>query len=264
MSAYQLVSAERARSLLTYNPETGEFSWIKTGAIAGTRNNHGYIRIQVQGRRITAHRLAWFFMTGAWPDGEIAHINGIRDDNRWANLRGSRAEDAPLLSIEEARRLFSYDPETGKIHRRLAMSKYPAGSECGNHQDDYLYVAYKGRLMLGHRLAWALHYGEWPASPLDHINMDRMDNRIENLRLASVAENNRNRATDPRNSFGLKGVIFDKRARKYSAKITADKVTHSLGRFDSPDEAAHAYNCAAIRLHGEFARLNPIGEDRAQ
>lgn len=251
-------------SVLNYQPESGAFFWMKSGARAGSKNNHGYVRIEFQRRRLAASRLAWFYMTGTWPDGEIEHINGVRDDNKWSNLREKRSIDAPALSADEVRRLFSYDPTTGKIYRRVAMSKHPAGSECGNYQDDYIYVAYKRRLMLAHRLAWALHYGEWPEGLLDHINTNRMDNRISNLRLATIAANNRNRAPDSRSTTGIKGVMFDKKAGKYVAKITMEKRTFDLGRFDDPNAAAIAYNNAARQLHGEFAWLNPIGENDAR
>lgn len=167
--------------------------------------------------------------------------------------------NSPPMSIDAAHRLFSYDASTGLFNRRVAMSKYPAGSPCGTHRHDYMYVRYQGKMILAHRLAWAMHHGEWPTVPLDHINMDRMDNRIENLRLSSVTENNRNRGADKRNALGIKGVAFDRRSGRYVAKISADRVTHHLGHFQTRDEAAHAYNKAALRLHGEFARLNPIG-----
>jgi len=85
----------RLKALLSYGPETGVFTWfiapngrIRVGMAAGNLNPNGYVHIKVDGILYKAHRLAWLYMTGAWPTEEqIDHINGVRSDNRWANLR---------------------------------------------------------------------------------------------------------------------------------------------------------------------------------
>lgn len=80
------------REMLSYDPETGVFVWTKSpnsyknGDVAGSLDSYGYRRISIFGRFYKAHRLAWFYVHGAWPI-EIDHINGIRDDNRLSNLR---------------------------------------------------------------------------------------------------------------------------------------------------------------------------------
>lgn len=85
--------------LLSYNPSTGRFRWktrtsnrIRVGDVAGA-NNKGYIQIPVNGFMHRAHRLAWLYVYGDWPEDEIDHINGIRDDNRIHNLRSVSAAD---------------------------------------------------------------------------------------------------------------------------------------------------------------------------
>ena len=83
------------KDILDYDPETGEFIWLVRrgnqntfpGKIAGFVRSDRYRRICTNGKRYLAHRLAWFYMTGEWPESEIDHINGVRDDNRWENLR---------------------------------------------------------------------------------------------------------------------------------------------------------------------------------
>lgn len=95
MDAKYKLTAERLREVLSYNPETGEFHWLKSsnnfvkvGEIAGKRlNSSGYKDIQIDGVHYRAHRLAWLYVYGVWPDGEVDHINCIRTDNRIANLR---------------------------------------------------------------------------------------------------------------------------------------------------------------------------------
>lgn len=79
--------------VIRYDPESGFFFWKrnsgkrKIGERAGYQMQHGYEEIKVLGKRWTSHRLAWFLMTGEVPDKQIDHINGIRNDNRWVNLR---------------------------------------------------------------------------------------------------------------------------------------------------------------------------------
>lgn len=97
------LTAERVRHLFTYFPETGEFvrrvptgyrNCNRVGELAGQTTAAGYRAINVDGARYFAHRLAWLYTTGAWPTQQIDHINGVRDDNRWANLRDvSQAEN---------------------------------------------------------------------------------------------------------------------------------------------------------------------------
>jgi hypothetical protein len=92
------LTAERARELLSYDPETGVFRWAKTrpGKPAGKMTgalSHGYILIRVDNVLYRAHRVAFLIMEGAWPPCHVDHINGIRNDNRWANLRHATASE---------------------------------------------------------------------------------------------------------------------------------------------------------------------------
>lgn len=87
-------------SALDYDPETGEFRWRASGkgrvigVAAGATGGNGYRQITIGGVKYQAHRLAVRYMTGEWPTGDVDHINGRRDDNRWANLRcSSRSEN---------------------------------------------------------------------------------------------------------------------------------------------------------------------------
>jgi hypothetical protein len=90
------ISQSRLKELLHYDPETGVFTWrvaaancIQAGDIAGSPNGDGYRQIKIGGRPYLAHRLAFLFITGEWPPGEIDHKNADRTDNRWANLRAA-------------------------------------------------------------------------------------------------------------------------------------------------------------------------------
>jgi hypothetical protein len=91
---------------------------------------------------------------------------------------------------------------------------------------------------------------------VDHINGDTLDNRRCNLRICTATQNTKNRKPSSNNTSGFKGVTFHKRMNRYQSYITADKKLIHLGTFPDPISAARAYDAAARRLHGEFARLN--------
>jgi HNH endonuclease len=89
-----MLGLERLREVLEYNPESGLWVWLggagrkaKPGKIAGSLDNNGYVVIRIDRAIYKAHRLAWFYMTGAWPKTTIDHINLEPADNRWVNLR---------------------------------------------------------------------------------------------------------------------------------------------------------------------------------
>ena len=91
-----MLTQERLRELLSYDPATGDFHWLvsrggeQAGSIAGVTRKGlygGYKIIGIDYVRWYAHRLAWFYMTGKWPENEIDHISGDPSDNRWENLR---------------------------------------------------------------------------------------------------------------------------------------------------------------------------------
>lgn len=86
IAAEQRVSAEHARSLLAYDPSSGEFVW-RRGLIPAGCLRQGYRVIGINRRQYLAHRLAWLYVTGEWPRLLIDHINGVKDDNRFQNLR---------------------------------------------------------------------------------------------------------------------------------------------------------------------------------
>lgn len=164
------------------------------------------------------------------------------------------------LSVGRLRSLFSYDPLTGQFRRKISSGKARKGSIArGSNARGYIFIPIDGKTYPAQRLAWLYCYGEMPLQDLDHINRDRADNRIANLRLCTKAENARN-ATMRGASSGLKGVYWRPKPHKWVAIITADRQRHFLGSFDSSADAARAYNQAAERLHGEFACLNNVGQ----
>lgn len=89
-----MITFNRLKHVVRYNPETGVFTWLNptntsvlVGSVLGGRHYSGYIRASIDGKSYAVHRLAWLYMTGEWPADQIDHINHIRDDNCWRNLR---------------------------------------------------------------------------------------------------------------------------------------------------------------------------------
>ena len=161
----------------------------------------------------------------------------------------------PLPPVEYIRELLDYDPETGEFRWRVAR-RSPAGSLAGTtNRSRHCQIKVDGRLLRAHRLAWYVTYGVDPGElEVDHINGDPADNRLCNLRLATHAENSRNRRKHVCRADGLKGAYWHKGTGRWIAQVTKDGTHHWLGSYDTPEEAHAAYVAAANELHGEFAR----------
>jgi hypothetical protein len=172
------------------------------------------------------------------------------------------------LTKESAEEFFRYDNKTGKLFWEQRDRKHFsrdidwkmfntrfAGSEI-NHINDsgYICVRFKRKQTRVHRIIWLMEYGYWPEHQIDHVNGDRSDNRIKNLRKATNSENSANRTGSKSNS-GYKGVHFLNKQEKYIAYITKDYNRYNLGYFDTPEEAHAAYCAKAAELFGEYANF---------
>jgi hypothetical protein len=109
-----------------------------------------------------------------------------------------------------------------------------------------------------HRLAWYLYYDEWPQLAIDHIDGHPANNAITNLRLATPQQNsyNKHKKLTPQTTNIYKGILYNKKTGHWEAHISKDWKTYYLGSFGFAEEAALAYDQAAVRLFGEFACLN--------
>lgn len=124
----ELLTAERLRELLHYNPDTGEFTWLKgnqgakLGAVAGTSfGKERRRRICIDYIQYSSHRLAWLYVHGKWPDNVIDHINGIPYDNRIANLR-----DVDMSANICNQRRARSDNATGVLGVKRVKNRYTA------------------------------------------------------------------------------------------------------------------------------------------
>jgi len=98
---------------------------------------------------------------------------------------------------------------------------------------------------------------------VDHINGNKLDNRRENLRIATRSQNNANKRMQSNNTSGYRGVNWHKQRGKWVAKIQVDRKSIHLGLYEKKEDAARAYNKAAVLYYGEFAQLNNIKEESA-
>ena len=101
-------------------------------------------------------------------------------------------------------------------------------------------VAGKPYILTAHRLAWLYEYGEFPSGSLDHINHDRTDNRMTNLRIATQRENLRNQSMYSNNTTAFNGVHLHKPSNKYQVRITVNNKQKHLGLYDNIEDAAKA------------------------
>ncbi len=156
--------------------------------------------------------------------------------------------NATEVTQERLHGLFSYDPEVGTFLRRKGSSGRPVGTA---REDGYIRLTIDDRKYRAHRLAWLYVHGRWPAADLDHINGNRADNRIANLRECTRAENQQNltKRTKPASSNYL-GVSKCKQTGRWQANCNR---IH-LGRFDTPELAYTAYLAAKSELH----TFNPV------
>lgn len=160
------------------------------------------------------------------------------------------------LTAEELRSILSYDPETG-IFRWLVSSarRIKVGDTAGSMREDGYWCVVINRYQYNaHRLAWLYMTGDWPAGHIDHDDLDKSNNRWENLRPATKSQNGANRRVLSNNTSGHKGVSWHVRLQKWQAYITVEGKRRHLGSFNSAQEASSAYMREAVASFGEFAR----------
>ena len=159
-----------------------------------------------------------------------------------------------IPSLNRIREAFDYDPDTGVLTWKIRTSNRSAiGQEAGCPDGQgYRILMLDKCLLRTHRVAFAHYHGRWPIGVIDHINGDRSDNRIVNLRDVSNAVNLQNNWRPQKNSStGLRGASLTKYPGVFCAEISVNKIKHRLGMFRSPEAAHAAYLEAKKRLHGE-------------
>lgn len=166
------------------------------------------------------------------------------------------------LTSGELRRLLTYNANTGvftwntRVSQRCRIGDTATGRVTSG---GYIQITISGRVYVAHRLAWLYVYGEWPDDELDHVNGNRSDNRIVNLRPATRKQNMENKRLYKNSSSGSRGVSWDSKAGMWRASVTSLGKAHHLGFFHDKEEAAAVAREKRLQLftHNTLEDLSP-------
>ncbi len=185
-------------------------------------------------------------------------------------MKKHKNETKPTLDLLRAR--VDYMPETGEFFwkEKVDPSLFKDQAGCNRWHGKFagkpvskvnrgyvvIVVTVDGKetYSLGHRVAWAFQTGNWPEHEVDHRDGDRSNNQWDNLRKATHQQNQWNKGRSNRNRSGFKGVHQHSQSGRWIAQIRAHGRTRHLGVFDTPEQAAIAYESASAVTHGEFSR----------
>jgi hypothetical protein len=149
--------------------------------------------------------------------------------------------------------LVSYSPETGEFTRLKGTGKGAAKGAvtkgCVDKSTGYRKICIQGKQLYAHRVAWLYMTGQWPEDQIDHKNMDRADNKFDNLRQANNAENNQRSRARADSKTKVLGVCWHKKAEKYVAQIKHQGNAIYLGLHNSIESAVAARQTAELQLH---------------
>ena len=174
------------------------------------------------------------------------------------NRMSARKKPLPpdLELYEEAVRLYEYRPDGTLVfrvdprHRHCTTSAFIGKKVGGNDGHGYLGCLLLGHKFKVHQIVWLMHHGVFPPKPIDHINRDRRDNRIENLRLADDLQNMQNLTASEQPTAG---TWRSPRSGRYCARLTYKNQKVYLGYFDTQEQANAAYQEAKRKLASEFS-----------
>lgn len=163
-----------------------------------------------------------------------------------------------VADINKLREMLRYDAETGRLfwkvrplssfateHAGKVWNAHFGGAEAGSpHCDGYRHIEIGKRKFLTHRVIWALVHGVWPEGCIDHIDHNRMNNKISNLRVVTRSQNNRNSSLRADNTSGAVGVRWHKSSKKWEARVSISGRLRYLGLFTKFDDAVSARKLA--------------------
>jgi hypothetical protein len=159
-----------------------------------------------------------------------------------------------MLTRQRLKELLLYDPNIGLFMHLRSQAAAKAGDIAGTKRQKYCKIYVDGRPYFAHRLVWLYEYGVWPTKHIDHINGNPMDNRICNLREATVSQNQVNSAAKKHSKTGHRGIHMHKCGR-YRVQLQKDGKPVHAGYFDTIESAVIARDNVYRKIHGEFARL---------
>ena len=162
-----------------------------------------------------------------------------------------------ISSCADIMQVISYNPKSGVFKWKVDGSDSKSGEEAGTilkSKGDRFYrvIRISGKSYYAHRLAFFMMRGEWPENQVDHRDNDGLNNKWNNLRIATPSKNQANSRMQVNNTTGFKGV--SRKRKRFVASIAVDGKQRHLGTFDTAEEAHIAYRDASEKYHGEFSR----------
>lgn len=163
-----------------------------------------------------------------------------------------------MLTQEKLKEQYHYDSDTGTFTRKRSnirglRASIPVGTI---NSKNYLIISIDvggcRKPYLAHRLAWLYVYGAFPDGLLDHINRNKLDNRIANLRIATKEQNQWNRTAIKNSKSGVKGVTWHQKSQKWQTHVRANGVIHYLGLYATIEEAKCIVDAKRLELHKKF------------
>ena len=147
-----------------------------------------------------------------------------------------------------------YIRETGALLQKMPRPKIKVGEIAGAvTPKGYRYIQLRGKKYAAHRLVWLIENGNFPSLFIDHIDGNKLNNCISNLREVTGKQNNENKGAQNNSQTGVRGVSFVPRLKKYKAQIQHNGQNNYLGLYDTPQEAQAAYVDAAKKLFTHHA-----------
>ena len=173
--------------------------------------------------------------------------------NRAKNLKTLKKSEITQVMLGD---LFEYNVDSGVFLRRIRTGQNVQSGAVAGSMDGkgYWQISVCGRVFRAHRLVWLYVYGRWPDAQIDHINGDKADNRLTNLREVTNAQNMQNRLVlQKNNTSGFAGVSFYKPTGKWKSQIKVNGGVIFLGYFDTPEKAHEVYLNAKSDFHPSWA-----------
>lgn len=241
----QSLTQKRLKEVIEYIPYTGEFFRLeyngkKSGRTSIKNRGKAGLVIQIDGIRYSAHRLAFLYVAGEFPEGVVRHIDGEPNNFKWDNLRESSNRGSVKLTQKRLIELLDYDPLDGIFTRKHGIGSGGKGYPAGCIKEGYIYIGVDGNEYAAHRLVFLYVDGFMPEDGIDvdHIDRNRENNRRSNLRLASRQCNARNSTIRKSNISGVTGV--SKYGDFWKARIMVSYKDKYLGQYNHFDDAVKA------------------------
>jgi len=252
-----MITQKRLKDLMAYQPATGNLIWVaptnpsvKVGDVAGSKRATGVSRVVLAGKSYRLSDLVWLWNFGAFPNSKLIHLSK-------EGFNCTKVEELmPLESVlnkpltqKLLKATLTYDELSGEFKRinHLSGSRLTKAERCTNYQGYGVLVVYK-RKYLAHRLAWLYAYGVFPRKDLDHIDHDKMNNSLANLREVTKRENSLNQKLHSTNSSGVTGVGKVK-SGNWISRITVKGRLINLGIFHKKSDAIVARQVANVKYN---------------